>query len=206
MTRFRWAFAALLLGAPDLALAAGGPPDPDWPCIQRRQPRLSVAQLWSGPQPDAATEARARERAVQAVAQAIALRRTSMEEAKLLIAEFADARPPEARAGDLAALFLGTFDLIQSQRDRTMGGITRYAHKQEALDRLINDKRQAFAAMTAAESPDFDAVDKLEAEIDWSTRIFVDRQQSLTYVCETAVILEQRAFALGREIAAHLPK
>ena len=35
-------------------------------------------------------------------------------------------------------------------------------------------------------------------------RIFTDRQQSLSHVCETPVILEQRAFALGRAIAGHL--
>ena len=41
----------LLAAAPALA---AGPPDPDWPCIQRRQPHLSIAQVWGGPVPDAA--------------------------------------------------------------------------------------------------------------------------------------------------------
>ena len=83
-----------------------------------------------------------------------------------------------------------------------MAGITRYAHKQEALDGRIDEARHEFAALNAAEPKDFDRIDALEEEIDWSTRIFQDRQQSLTYVCETPVILEQRAFALGRAIAA----
>ena len=87
-----------------------------------------------------------------------------------------------------------------------MAGITRYAHKQEALDGRIETARHEFAALNAAEPKDFDRIDALEGEIDWSTRIFQDRQQSLTYVCETPVILEQRAFALGRAIAAHLPE
>ena len=86
-----------------------------------------------------------------------------------------------------------------------MAGITRYAHKQEALDGRIDEARHEFAALNAAEPKDFDRIDALEEEIDWSTRIFQDRQQSLTYVCETPVILEQRAFALGRAIAALLP-
>jgi hypothetical protein len=62
------------------------------------------------------------------------------------------------------------------------------------------------ASATAAEPQDFDRIDALEEELDWSTRIFKDRQQSLTYVCETPVILEQRAFSLGRSIAALLPE
>ena len=66
--------------------------------------------------------------------------------------------------------------------------------------------RHEFAALEAAEDKDFDRMDALEQELDWSTRIFQDRQQSLTYVCETPVILEQRAFALGRAVEALLPK
>ena len=49
-------------------------------------------------------------------------------------------------------------------------------------------------------------MDEVEKQLDWSTRIFQDRQQSLTYVCETPVVLEQRAFALGRAVESHLPK
>jgi hypothetical protein len=52
--------------------------------------------------------------------------------------------------------------------------------------------------------PDFDAIDKQEEQLDWDTRIFQDRQQALSYVCETPVILEQRVFALARAIAAGL--
>ena len=40
----------LLAGA---AHAEGGA-DPDWPCIQRKQPHLSLGQMWTGPEPDPA--------------------------------------------------------------------------------------------------------------------------------------------------------
>lgn len=196
---------ALVLSALVLSIAAGPAlaevvPDPDWPCVQRRQPQLSVAQVWAGPAPDAAVEERAKAGDVQQVAQIIALRRTSMEEAAELTAAFAETADDQA----LTALFLATFQHIQKTRDRVMGGITRYAHKQEALDAHIDESRHAFDALMAAEPQDFDAIDKAEEDIDWSTRIFQDRQQSLTYVCETPVLLEQRVFALGRLIAGHL--
>ena len=55
------------------------------------------------------------------------------------------------------------------------------------------------------DKPDFDAIDAEEKALDWDQRVFTDRQQSLTYVCETPVILEQRLFALGRALAAGLP-
>ncbi len=58
--------------------------------------------------------------------------------------------------------------------------------------------------MEAAEEPDFDAIDAEEEALDWDQRILTERQQSLTYVCETPVLLEQRAFALGRALSAHI--
>jgi hypothetical protein len=199
----RAALLGLAVAAPVLAAPAyaAGPPDPDWPCIQRRQPHLSIAQVWAGPPPDEATLALAATPEVQAVAQVIALRRTPMPDAEARIAAFAEGRD----AGALVALFVATFDHINLARVRVMAGITRYAHKQEALDARIEELRHDFAAAEAAADKDFDRIDALETELDWSTRIFQDRQQSLTYVCETPVILEQRAFAIGRAVAALLP-
>lgn len=189
--------AATLLSLP---VQAAGTPDPDWPCIQRRQPQMSLAQVWSGPVPDATVTALSQSPEVQGIASRIAQRRMSLEDAETQIADFAASHDAPARV----ALFLATFDHIQTTRSRVMEGITRYAHKQAGMDSRINDLRHRFDALNAASPQDFDAIDKLETEIDWSTRIFQDRQQALTYVCETPVILEQRAFALGKAIAAHL--
>mgnify|MGYP007027897749 FL=1 len=73
-----------------------------------------------------------------------------------------------------------------------------------ALAARIEDDRHKMAALEAAATPDFDAIDAQEEQLDWNTRIFQDRQQALSYVCETPVILEQRVFALARAIAAGL--
>ncbi len=70
----------------------------------------------------------------------------------------------------------------------------------------IEDLRHEFARLDAAQPKDFDRIDAVEKDLDWSTRIFQDRQQSLTYVCESPVILEQRAFAIGRMVESRLPK
>ena len=131
---------------------------------------------------------------MQELARTIALRRTPMEDAEARIAGFAETH--DARGADRAR-WSRRSTTSTTRRNRVMAGITSYAHKQEALDVRIDDTRHALAAATAAEPQDFDRIDALEEELDWSTRIFQDRQQSLTYVCETPVILEQRAFALG---------
>lgn len=182
----------LLLAAP--AWADGPPKDPDWPCIQRKVPHLSLGAVWAGPQPDAAIEARAGAEEIRARAAQLALRRTSEEEARALIEDVAQ--------DDLVPLYLAAFREIDHTRDRVMQGIARYAHKQVGLDDRINTLRTEQDRL--AGTKEFDRIDEVERELDWSVRIFRDRQQSLTYVCEVPVILEQRAFALGREVMSHL--
>ena len=191
------AISLSLLAAP---LQAAGPKDPDWPCIQRRQPALSIPQIWPGPPLGPEAETLAQRPDIRELGARIALRRTSMEEAKKLIDDFAAGHTP----AEIEALFLATFNPVQTARGRVMAGITRYAHKQAQLDAEINAQRRQLDALLSAEAKDFDAIDKAEIAVDWSTRIFQDRQQSLTYVCETPVVLEQRAFALARLYAAAL--
>jgi len=41
---------------------------------------------------------------------------------------------------------------------------------------------------------------ELEEQLKWQVRIHEDRENSLGYICETPVILEQRAFSIGRDI------
>ena len=196
---------ALLWGVPATSrVLAADFSDPDWPCIQRKTPSLSIAQMWGGPPigpemengwrdwPDAA-----------ALAPALAVRRTSLEEAERLIEEFAH-RGDGTNGPRLSALFAGAFTLIERERAAIIGGVARYAHKQAGLADRIEGMRDELALLQAAAEPDFDRIEELEDTIAWDTRIFRDRALSLTYVCETPVILEKRIFALARAIAAHL--
>ena len=186
----------LLAGA---AHAEGGT-DPDWPCIQRKQPHLSLGQMWTGPAPDDATRALARSPEIAALADRLEQRRLPMAEAEAEIAAFAQ----NADNVRLTALMVAIFDRVEPDRTALIEGIARYGHKQVALAARIEDDRHKMAALEAAATPDFDAIDAQEEQLDWNTRIFQDRQQALTYVCETPVLLEQRVFALARAIAAGL--
>ena len=189
-----------------IAMLAASPvaafqPTPDWPCIQPMQPHLSLGQVWTGPVPDDAVMALADSPEVRAVAQRITQRRMPMAEAEAEIAAFAK----DADAARLTALMQASLVLIDSHRGKLMAGISRYGHAQVALAAQVEQRREKMATLEAAVPPDFDAIDAEEKALDWDSRIFTDRQQSLTYVCETPVILEQRLFALGRAIASHLP-
>ena len=188
---------ALMLAGP--AWAATGT-DPEWPCIQRKQPHLSLGQIWTGPVPDDRITEMARDPRIDALAARLEQRRLPLEEAEAEIAEFAKG----ADDAQLTALMVAIFGKIEPDRTALIDGIARYGRSQVALSRRIEDRRAAMAELEAAPDPDFDAIDAAEEALDWDQRIFTERQQSLTYVCETPVILEQRAFALGRAIAGHL--
>lgn len=193
----RIALALMIAAGP--AWAATGS-DPDWPCIQRKQPHLSLGQVWTGPQPDDRITELARDPRIEALAARLEQRRLPMEEAEAAIAEFAAG----ADDAQLTALMVAIFGKIEPDRSALIDGIARYGRSQVALARRIEDRRAAMADLEAAATPDFDAIDAAEEALDWDQRIFTERQQMLTYVCETPVILEQRAFALGRAIAGHL--
>ena len=188
---------AILAAAP--AFAATGT-DPEWPCIQRKQPHLSLGQVWTGPVPDDWIAELARDPQIDALAARLEQRRLPIEEAEAAIADFA-AGADDAR---LTALMVAIFNKIEPDRSALIDGIARYGRSQVSLSQRIEERRAQMAELEAAADPDFDAIDAAEEALDWDQRIFTERQQSLTYVCETPVILEQRAFALGRAIAGHL--
>lgn len=200
----RLALAALAaLGA--LPSGAAEFNDPDWPCIQRKVLEITPGQVWSGPElPDPAVWQG--DTALRSLAARLAVRRTELTEAETLITDFA-AAAGEARAARLTALFAATFALLNAERGDIVGGIARYSHRQTELTAKIDALRDSQEALIATPNPSneiLDQIEELEDQIIWNTRIFTDRNQSLTYVCETPVILEQRAFSIAKAIQAHL--
>lgn len=177
--------------------ARAATPTPDWPCVQPRQSHLSLGQVWTGPPPP---EGAAETPEIAALADRVVQRRMPIEEATAAIDAFAQGKDAET----LALLMQAIFHRIDMQRTAILGGISRYGHRQVALAARVEARRARMAELEAADPPDFDAIDAEEEALDWDMRVFSDRQQSLTYVCETPVILEQRLFALGRAVAAHL--
>lgn len=189
---------AVWVGSRPAGAASGT--DPTWPCIQRKQPHLSLGQMWTGPLPDESTNALARDPAITALAARLEQRRLPIEDAETQIADFA----ATANNAQLTALMQAILARIEPDRAAMIDGIARYGAKQVELARMIEDRRAKMTELEAANPPDFDAIDAEEKALDWDERIFTDRQQALTYVCESPVLLEQRAFALARAIAAHL--
>jgi hypothetical protein len=188
------------------ALAANGQ-DPDWPCIQRKVSEISAAQVWRGPPLDAAADAWRDDSALAELAAAIASRRTEMADAKGKIAEFATTAGTDGNR-QLTLLFAGVLATINAERSSIMAGIGRYARRQHDLAEKIAGEAAELDRLPA-EGGTEDEIARREELSDaqtWDTRIFRERERSLGYVCELPTLLEQRAFALGREIVAQLKK
>lgn len=185
------------------ARAASGD-DPDWPCIQRKVPEVSAGMVWAGPPVDELGAGWRDDVAVSQLAGTLARRAVSLEDARKTIADFAAGLAADRNA-KLTMLFAGTLTVINKERSQIIDGIRRYARRQAALAKRIEDQTAAFNRLTAAE----DAAQKaeraeLQEQILWDSRIYDERERSLTYVCEQPVLLEQRIFALSREIMNHL--
>ena len=184
---------AILTALPGGAWAAASE-DPDWPCIQRLVPRISAAQVWAGPEPDPASWQGDIE--VSRLASKLAARRTPLGEAEQLVEAFAEAQPGGSANLKLTALFGRTLQAINQDRASIIAGIKRFAARQRSLAERIRETRAKLKATESGETDDAELIEQLT----WDQRIFDEREHSMTYLCEQPVLLEQRAFALGRTI------
>ena len=203
------AIVAPMLGAAlltSLISRAAAGEDPDWPCVQRKVAEISAAQVWSGPPLDA-DDAWRNDSALAELAGTIASRRTDLADARRKIEEFVAAAGAD-RNPRLTLLFAGVLASINAERRSIMAGIARYAHRQHALAEKIAGESAELDRLPAQGGTADESARRqelLEAQ-EWDTRIFREREGSLRYVCELPTLLEQRAFALGKEIVAQLQK
>jgi hypothetical protein len=190
---------ALMFAASTSVCLAADPRYPDWPCAQAKVPEISLAAVWAGPPLDDVANKWKDDAKVSALVAKLAARRTPMEEAQKDVADFLTGTAEEkAMKGKL--LFSGLFDTLNAQRSSVMNGLERVMRKQRAAVDKIKADTIALQEMQGAASPDQAKVDELGNQLNWETRIFEDRRRVLKFVCEVPTTIDQRLFALGREI------
>jgi hypothetical protein len=172
---------------------------PDWPCAQAKVPEISLAAVWNGPTLDDAASKWKDNAKVGALVPRLAARRTPLDEAEKMIAEFlSDSAVQKSETGKL--LFAGLFETLNAQRSSVVSGIERTTRKQrEAADKIRTDT-MAQQALRDAPTPDQAKIDELGNQLVWETRIFEDRRRVIKFVCEVPTAIDQRLFALGRLI------
>ena len=95
---------------------------------------------------------------------------------------------------------------MNAERSQIISGIGRYARNQTELAARLRKEASELDALRAKPEADVKDVDAQTQRLTWETRIFEERVQSLTYVCEVPTLIEQRLFALAKTIAEVLPK
>jgi hypothetical protein len=202
----RYPLCGALFGLAALAAAASQPvqaaPSGDWPCIQPRNPALSIATYWSGPPLDEGAAQAWRDKPdVAKLVTSVVSRRVPVEDAEKMIADYAGAHKDDKNG--LALVFAGAFAELNSLRTRIVQGIERFARNQRSLAEDLNKARAELSALGAAKEKTEQQrarIQELQTKIQWETRLHGERQNSLRYVCETPVLLEQRIFAIARAV------
>ncbi|WP_407180543.1 hypothetical protein [Bradyrhizobium sp. STM 3562] len=195
--------ALLALAASSQLCHAADPRYPDWPCAQAKVPEISLAAVWAGPPIDDVQNKWKDDPKVSALVTKVAARRTPLEEAEKDVKDFlANSAGDKVMAGKL--VFAGLFETLNAERSSVMNGLERVMRKQrDAADKIRSDTIN-LQNMQSSSSPDQAKVDELSNQLLWETRIFEDRRRVVKYVCEVPTTIDQRLFALGREIQQEL--
>src|SRR5580692_10717409 len=142
---------ALVAGLARPALALD-PRYPDWPCQQLKVPEISIASVWSGPSIEAIDTAKPADPEAELVSR-LAARRTPIEEARKLIAEFmVGTRDEKQEKGK--RLFAALYATLNAQRDQVMSGIERFSRKQKAMAEEIRERTRKIRELQ--DKPDAD--------------------------------------------------
>ncbi|QFT99182.1 hypothetical protein FIU85_17840 [Roseovarius sp. THAF8] len=189
------AFAAVMGTAAPLVAADFS--DPTWPCVQRKVEELSLGLMWPIALPEDEVEDSALAADIRDLAGTLAVRRLEMDALRQAAEEFAG-RWPEDRADNLGRVFAQTFKSLNTRRSRIINGIADFSLGQIALAEKIDEMRLEMDTALEADAPDYDRIDALEEKLDWDQVIYSDRQQSITYLCETPQLIEKRLFAIAQ--------
>lgn len=196
---------SLLLFTPATAQAAQGD-DPEWPCIQRKVPQLSFGQIWTGEplSPESLDWRKSDE--VRDLVPDLAARRLPLQEAEERIERFAQSLPDETRKLVMSQMINGLFETMDHERSQIISGIARYAKGQNAMAQALREEAAAIDQLRENSDQNHIIIDQRQENLIFRMRIFQERAQSLTYVCEVPTLVEQRLYALVREVGHHVVK
>jgi hypothetical protein len=180
--------------------------DPDWPCIQRKVPELSIGQIWTGPPLPAEAADWSNDEVLSEMVEELAARRMPLTEAQERIKTYRDTLPSEQRPLRIAMLIQGLFDKMNGERSHVISGIARYAHRQRDMASELRREASAVDALRDKAGADSNEIAVRTERLTFQTRVFQERVHSLTYVCEVPTLIEQRLYALVKTLAEAPPE
>ena len=181
---------------PVLAVAAR---DPDWPCQQIKVSELSLASMWSGPAVDSNDASWKDDPAITDLVQKLTPRREPLDQTAQLIRNFA-ASAGDRKQDQLLQVLLGVYSVLSQERDSVLAGLSRFSIRQRELAAEIRRDHELLRAAQSGSAADPKALQQLPQKITWEVEVFQDRNQALKYACDVPNKIEQRLFALAKQI------
>ncbi len=190
--------------APTLSFAQ--PPglrDPNWPCQQIKVSELSLASVWSGPPVDPRDTTWKDNPAVADLVATLAPRREPIDQAQTLLHDFAQ-HAGEQKQAQLLQVLVALFDVLDQERGSVIAGLDRFGKRQKELAAEIREDNAKLRTLQAEPASDPTAVEQTTQQVKWAAEVFQDRRQALGYACDVPSKIEQRLFALARQIQQEL--
>jgi len=195
--------AMILMAWSTLPAFALDPRYPDWPCQQLKVPEISIASVWTGPAIEPADKEKPADPKLAELVVRLAARRTPMEDARKLIADFV-VGSREEKQEKAKRLFAALYSTLNAQRDQVMNGIERFSRKQKAMAEDIRQQGRKMRELQDRPNVDQAQSDELSSQLLWQTRIFEDRRKTTSYVCDVPVLIEKRLFDLASAIQSDM--
>ena len=166
-------------------------------------PGISIASVWTGPPIEAIDKENSKDPKEAELVSRLAARRTPMEDARKLIADFVvgtnDQKQEKAKR-----LFAALYSTLNAQRDQVMDGIERFSRKQKAMAEEIREQTRKMRELQDRPDANPAQKDDLVSQLSWQMLIFEDRRKSTSYVCDVPVIIEKRLFDLANAIQSDM--
>jgi hypothetical protein len=206
-------------GLPPVPAGEGGAPaeaispaavagSPDWPCVQRKVPAISAAQIWDGPSIEGLKIEN--DEKIQELTSYLVSRRITSEEAEKAIKDYVATLPAGDRDKKLTELFVSVLAKVNSDREFVMHRIEVFQKRQKARAEEIEREGQKLSAKDQAIpaeeqlGPRDVTLTPEQQEYNWNARIFQERQQNLTVACEIPGLIEQHVYDIAKLIRAQM--
>lgn len=181
--------------------------NPDWPCVQRKVQTLTSSQIWDGPPVEEIRDWSSDPELMKLVPGLVS-RRIPIEEAAAAVKTYAGKQAAAERDAKLTRMFAGVLSKINEERSNVINGVERF--QKRLRGRASEIERQSSEIIKLKEEAKDEASRKALAAAEekhaWEVRIFQERQQNMPLACEIPVMIEARAFELGREIRGLMSK
>jgi hypothetical protein len=198
------AIAIMALLVSHATAQSGDKADPNWPCHQIKMPTYSLGAVWLGPELDLNSQSWRDDRDIADLEAKMTQRRIPIADVESAIADLKAKAGTDAGAKLLRA-FAAAFQDLSQQRSQILDGLERFGRKQRAMADRIRAENEAVQESAnqslGGQTPlGADGQERLR----WDIRVFDDRRQTVTYVCETPTLIEQRIGAIARAVQAAL--